>query len=975
MEPDRWKQVETIVAAALELEAAERGSYLSGACAGDHELRVEVDELLAGENAAVDFLGDVKDLIRVDKAGHDPMMTDPLIGTKIGHYSIEEPIGHGGMGAVYLVRRADAEYEKHAALTLLHPGMASRSLLQRFRTERQILAVLEHPNIARLLDGGTTADGLPYLVMEYIEGVRLDRYCDEHEFECRERVELFLEVCDAVAFAHRALIVHRDLKPGNILVTEDGAPKLLDFGIAKLLDAEAIPGGDDLTRTGLRPMSPGYASPEQIRGRPITTGSDVYSLGVVLYRLLTGRLPRDFDNLTPVAMERGLSREPNVPSTTVGEEGRGALVSARNLRGDLDAVLLKSLREEPEQRYASVDDLADDLRRHLGGLPVGARKGTLGYRAGRFLHRHTVMVLMSLLVGVLAAGSAISLVHQNRRITYQRDRAEAMAEFSSGLLPMDQILWTLDNERPIELLLWKNLQDGKLRLSDDPLLRSDQLTLLARGFFALGRAPEGEKYAIRALELRRESPRSNATEDRPLLNDLAAIYVATGRYEAAESILDALLDPGYSRAKTEDLEIARSHTLLALCSWSQLRLVESKEHIEAALEITRAIFGDESLQIAELTMVLGVLEATRDPESEEAVAYFEGAIEGFEADSEKSLLEWSTIQALAETHRSRGEFSRAINAYNRGLTIASRAWAGKLPDLILGLGSLLHTRGEFVLASRYLSAGINTSTDSSWQIQQLLASARLQLDLGELTNAQLDCDLQSLLMRRLRRSEGAGKYDPYEQMNLQLLALIDLRRGDFERAKTRTVQVLQIIEAKEFRRQWAGESTVVGAGVLFALGYIKQAEVLLSQTITSKGFSPDRWSLEHVRVLQSLSEIGLRSGKTNHARGLVEQSREMIDRQRAIDPSPRINEQLAENYRIQGDFFHQDGDLESAHAEWREALRILTLNPEGTIGADHHLIAGKTWLRLNDEAQVRQHARFLYDQGWRWPEWVATMGK
>jgi len=901
----------------------------------------------------------------------------PLIGTTIGRYFIEGLIGRGGMGVVYLASRADDEYRQHAALKLLHPGMASHSLLQRFRTERQILAVLEHPNIARLLDGGTTDAGLPYLVMEYIDGVSLDRYCDEHVLDCRERVELFFQVCDAVAFAHRGLVVHRDLKPGNILVTEDGAPKLLDFGIAKLLDAEAIPGGDDLTRTGLRPMSPGYASPEQIRGRPITTASDVYSLGVVLYRLLTGRLPRDFDDLTPVAMERGLNREPTAPSTTIGEEGRGALVSARNLRGDLDAILLKSLREEPEQRYASVDDLTDDLRRHLGGLPVGARHGTLGYRAGRFLRRHAAAVSVSVMVGAMAVGSVVALLQQNRRVSYQRDRAEAMAEFSSGLLTVDQILWTLDHERPIEALLWKNLQDGKQRLSDDPLLRSDQLTLLARGFIALGQAPESEKYAARALELRRESPRSNGTVDRSLLNDLAAIYVATGRYEAAESILDELLDPGYSRAKTEDLEIARSHTLLALCSWSQVRLVESKEHIEAALEITRAIFGDESYQIAELTMVMGVLEATRDPKSAEAVAMFEGAIKGFESDPGRSLLEWPTIQALAGMHESRGELDLAIEAYEQGLAVASKVRSWSFGDIVLGLGSLLYTRGELRSAIRYFDVGINGSLDQHWQIRLLLASARLKLDLGELDDAQDDCDLLSLLIGRCERRYGAG-YGRYDHMILQRLASIDLRRGRLEEAQAQTARFLRVIEEAEKEDsslRWARESMVAGAEVLFALGDSKRAAALLGRTVAWEEPDADRWSPVHVRALQSLSETSLRSGTTNHARALVEQSREMIDRQRAIDPSPRINEQLAEVHRIRGDLFHRDGDLESAHAEWREALRLLTLNPEGTIGADHHLIAGKTRIRLGEAAEARPHARYLYERGWRWPEWVATMGK
>jgi len=310
MNPERWRQIRGVFDHAVALPVAERVSYLDSACASDSDLRSEVESLLASNSQAeAGFLN----VPAVNLAKPTPNLAPARVGRRIGAYEILEEIGHGGMGEVYRAGRADGQYEKEVAIKLVRGGYDTAAVLDRFRHERQILASLDHPNIARLLDGGTTDDGIPYLVMELIEGTRIDEYCDAHALNITERLRLFLQVCSAVQYAHQRLVIHRDIKPGNILVTKEGVPKLLDFGIAKILDPSA---GAEATIAG--PLTPEYASPEQIRGEPITTATDVYSLGVVLYQLLVGRSPYPSNTRTPHEFARAICEfEPERPSIAV----------------------------------------------------------------------------------------------------------------------------------------------------------------------------------------------------------------------------------------------------------------------------------------------------------------------------------------------------------------------------------------------------------------------------------------------------------------------------------------------------------------------------------------------------------------------------------------------------------------------------------------------------------------------------------
>ncbi len=452
MTPERWKQIEAVFEKALELPAAERTAVLERTCEADEDLRREVASLLSSHQQAGSFIEHQSLFLLEEESDAPQAALTP--GQMVGRYKIDKEIGRGGMGAVYLAARADAQYQKHVAIKLIKRGMDTDYVIGRFRNERQILAGFEHPNIARLLDGDTIDNGLPYFVMEYVEGVPIDEYCDAHALSITERLELFRQASAAVTYAHRHLVIHRDIKPSNILVTDEGVPKLLDFGIAKILQ----PGGGAetiATATGLRLMTPEYASPEQVQGQHVTTVTDVYSLGVVLYELLTGHSPYRFKSRSLQDIARAVSEtEPMRPSTmidTVEEYAAGdntapaartpELVSKsregspdrlrRRLRGDLDNIILMAMRKEPGRRYQSVEQFLEDIRRHLEGLPVLARKDTLTYRAAKFVRRNKVaavaaaLVLLTLIGGIIATTWQAHQAKVNEAIAKaQRTRAE-----------------------------------------------------------------------------------------------------------------------------------------------------------------------------------------------------------------------------------------------------------------------------------------------------------------------------------------------------------------------------------------------------------------------------------------------------------------------------------------------------------------------------------------------------------------------
>ncbi len=460
MTPQRWAVVREIFEAAVERDPVARAEYLNAACAGDDELRREVESLLGSHARADDFLSEPPVELSGGPAPPQDLSSEVLEGLRVGAYQLQTCLGRGGMSSVWMAARVDHEYEQKVAIKLVRRGMDSREILRRFRIERQVLARLDHPNIARLLDGGSTPDGLPYLVMEYVDGTPIDVYCDQQKSSVTERLKLFRAVCSAVEYAHRSLVVHRDIKAGNILVTAQGVPKLLDFGIAKVLRSDSI--SREATRFDQRPMTVAYASPEQIRGGPITTTTDVYSLGVLLYKLLTGRLPHDSKGRTSGELERAIcEEEPRKPSAVALADPKASIPDAsqrlegsietldrarrrlrKKLAGDLDTIILKALRKEPQGRYASVEQFSEDVRCHLEGIPVRARGESLRYRAGKFARRHVAgMAALFAIALALVAGTVVSGYYARQA---SRERAQAERRFTDVRKLAHFVLFELD---------------------------------------------------------------------------------------------------------------------------------------------------------------------------------------------------------------------------------------------------------------------------------------------------------------------------------------------------------------------------------------------------------------------------------------------------------------------------------------------------------------------------------------------------
>jgi eukaryotic-like serine/threonine-protein kinase len=427
-----WADAKRIFSDALDLPPDERDAFLASACGNSEALLGEVRSLLAWHDQSTGFLE--------EPAGHlstlalTPTAPRDLVGTTVGVWRVESLVGSGGMGVVYRAERADAAFRRQVALKVIRPGSDSDAIVRRFQAERETLAALDHPNIARLLDGGTTPDGQPFFAMEFIEGVPIDRYCDEHRLPIARRLQLFRAVCAGVRYAHANLVVHRDIKPDNILVTRDGTPKLLDFGVAKLVAAGVAP-ADEAAGAATWLMTPDYASPEQLGGRASTIATDIYSLGVLLYVLLAGERPYRLKSVTPDEIERELLHLPLVPPSAMALRGPHAEAAAearattpeklsQRLDGDLDAIVRRAMSREPTARYSSVEQIAQDLEHHRRRYPIAARERRASYVAGRFVQRHLTGIAVAALLVMSVAGGAVAALWQAAQATEARGRAE-----------------------------------------------------------------------------------------------------------------------------------------------------------------------------------------------------------------------------------------------------------------------------------------------------------------------------------------------------------------------------------------------------------------------------------------------------------------------------------------------------------------------------------------------------------------------
>jgi len=707
--------MESLFAAAAGRPAGERGEFLDAHCGDDPELRAEVGRLLEADERAGTFI----------ERSVEAVASELCSGRSIGPYRLIRQLGRGGMSSVYLAVRADAQFRKRVAIKLVRRGMDTDDILRRFRNERQILASLDHPNIAKLLDGGTTDDGLPFFVMDYIEGEPIDTYCDQQQLSIAQRLALLRAVCSAVHYAHRNLVVHRDLKPGNVLVTPDAVPKLLDFGIAKLLNPELTESSLAPTGRMLRLMTPSYASPEQITGGAITTASDIYSLGVLLYELLTGRHPYRVQG-APEEIERVIcTQRPDRPSTIVirevppeaaGDEGSvptpsGVLSRARGaspeqlrraLRGDLDTIVLMALRKEPSRRYGSVEQLAEDLDRHLAGRPVIARKDTVGYRAGKFVGRHRLGVAAAVASLGLIFALLVTLAVQSARVSHERDRATRERDRATRVAAMLNELFEIADPGEVRgnSITARELLDRgaeQIRQLEDEPETAMLLDTLARLYEELGLYGRSIPLLERSLMIYRRAYGDLSKETAEALNHLGRVQALKGEFAAAEPRFREALTIRRRIFPPDHPEVLNSINNLALILHDlgdysraaplyeegltiERRLRENQEDKELFLLGNRALMHYDMGQYREAEdLYREVLEARRQalgPEHE---------------------ITARALDNLGMTLHARGRYEEAEKLLREGLDIRLRVLGEKHPDLArsrTNLGRLLCDRGE-----------------------------------------------------------------------------------------------------------------------------------------------------------------------------------------------------------------------------------------------------------------------------------------
>ena len=883
---------------ALERGPEEQESFLASACGRDADLRREVESLLAAHQAAGDFIARPAIETWLPALGRGMAWQ----GRRIGPYTVLREIGRGGMSRVFLATRSDREYEARVAIKVMAPGPGAELLVERFRRERQILANLDHPNIARLLDGGTLPDGLPYVVMDYVEGVPIDEHCARERLSIDERLRLFCEVCSAVQHAHGNLVVHRDLKPANVLVTAEGSPKLLDFGIAKLLE----PGGDlVVTRTRFQALTPQYASPEQMRGEAVTTASDVYSLGVILYELLTERLPYEVGGVPfPEVARRVAEQEPRRPSAVAATPLR------RRLAGDLDKVVLKALRKDPTRRYPSVEQLAEDLRRHLAHLPVSARPDTFAYRAAKFWRRHRIAAPLA--AAALAAVLALSAVAgiAARRAARERDKAEQALAFMVDVFrqadPMEQAV----AERASELTVREALDAGSRRVSRElaaePELRAMLLNAIGESYLGLGLPGRSRALHEEALALAVPATGRRGEVAAAALHGLGAAHLAAAEYAAAERRLRqalALRQELLGRADAATIETVAS--LAGALRWQE-RNEEAEALLRETLELARRDLGSRAPEVATLLEALADLRwhvrayAETEALRREVVAIRRAAhgpshprVAKALDDLGAMLTEGGKHREAAELHRraraiwlpllpadhpallanlnnlagtllNQGRYREAAPMYRR-LVARRRALQGERHSMYVtavnNLATLESDRGNWAAAARLYEGLLPVAREtfgepSLYVAGTLLNTGFIVRELGELDRAER---LDRAAFSMLRELYGDGY--PLAGRPLLDLGRIAVARGDLEAGEGYVRDALELWRrALPPGHRWIGEAERELGVVLLARGRYAEAEPLLLSGYLDEVGRPRLHGTRRLRVLRRLVDLHLGRG-------------------------------------------------------------------------------------------------------------------
>ncbi len=630
-DPERWRRIRQIFDNAIDRVGADRAKYLADSCGDDEVLLSEVEQMLAADASVGDFLERPASEVAGDLAAEADIARD-MSGTRIGPWKLVGEIGRGGMGAVYRAERADGQFAQTVAIKLLKRGMDSEEILTRFLRERQILARFEHPNIARLLDGGLHED-VPYFVMEFVDGSQLTDHCDNSGCSLRERLELFLPICRGVAYAHRNLVVHRDLKPSNIMVNAGGEVKLLDFGVAKILGGDEDGNDIDSTLTGHLVMTPRYAAPEQLRGQAVTTGTDIYALGVLLYELLSGQHPLTDGLETPYALLNREYHDPVPPGTLRSE-----------LRGDLENIILKAMSAQPEDRFRSADALAEDIERHLTGQPIQARPPSLRYRLGKFVRRNRVPVAAAIAAVLALSIGLVSTMYQVRQTQRKSAEISAVKNFLVSMLEIADPSVSKGGELTARQMLDFSADKADKQLRSQPVALAEVLEVMGWTYSRIGAEDPAIRMLRRAVEVRLE----HRSPDDP---DLQRLYKRLGEVHMVRLEL-APADSCFSEA----LRLAR-HNLDPGHSWIASPLTD--------MAVLRETQGD--------------LEGAGD--------FYEQALQ-LRPDP-KSLVRLATLNNLASLRERQGRYADAEDLYRQSIAGLAKRYGEDDPNLLKSKNNLM----------------------------------------------------------------------------------------------------------------------------------------------------------------------------------------------------------------------------------------------------------------------------------------------
>ncbi len=677
-----WNKVQKLFNEALSIDKSDRIAFLRERCRDDNDLFDEVISLLSADDEVHPvFDKPASELINADRKLN-------FVGQQIGNYKLIEEIASGGMGTVFLAERCDGVFEQKVALKIIKPGLSTIPIIRRFQHERQILANLQHPNIAKLFDGGITSDSRPFFTMEYVDGIPIDEYCDRHKLTIKERLKLFTDVCNAVQYAHNNLVIHRDLKPSNILITNDGSIKLLDFGISKVLSAEDENNNlPTITQAELNLLTPEYSSPEQIRNSKISVSTDVYSLGLILYKLLTGKPAQEFTTKTfteyeKVVCEHIVSKPSTVVLKQTGEETVKSISEIsknrktepgklkKNLSGDLDNICMKALRKEPERRYASVEMFAYDIERYLNDLPIRARKESFLYTSQKFIARHKTILAMALSLFIIINGL---IIYYTLQLKYERDKAtvEAQKAKHAALFLQDLFLVSDPSEAKGETVTARELLDkGAKKLlggfEDEPAIKSQLLNTIGKIYTDLGLYKQAQNIFLKIREKQNDSRIDKETYIESLIN-FGSLYRIKGEYKLAGEVLTQALNKSKKLLGKDNPLLGDCYVNLGGLNYETGKYDRAGMYYDKAEKIFSKNFGSRNSKISEILYEKGVLEFDKGNLDKSDSLYRKALKIKIKLNGEINTDVAAYQTALGQVLRHKGEFKEAGEFYKKSL--------------------------------------------------------------------------------------------------------------------------------------------------------------------------------------------------------------------------------------------------------------------------------------------------------------------